>query len=207
MENEAVLEVNHKNMIRQIRNKIAEDIARKHIREFFVQELNSMLTQGAKIDVSLEVINPTKDLMSLFKRTKVKGWIKKYRESLLKLVNALSKMNVTPDIAIILQILVWKESFLDVEHSTCEVALVEVKRGKAGLNSYQKKDVEMAENDGIPYYLLRVDDSNFLYGKFSLTFKLLTSKSLTLPIKICKESLKLKKIPKLSHEQTTNAFL
>lgn len=94
--------------------------------------MNGTPTQGAKIAVSLEVINPTKDLMSLFKRTKVKGWMEKYRESLLKLVNTLSKMNATPDIAIILQILVWKERFfLNEEHSMCEVALVEVKRGKA----------------------------------------------------------------------------
>ncbi|MGB9756168.1 MAG: hypothetical protein ACPLVJ_00080 [Candidatus Bathyarchaeales archaeon] len=186
MENETVLEVNHQNMIRQIRNNIAEDIARKHIHDFFVHESNSTLNQGVKIMVSLEVINPTKEIMSLFKRTKVKGWMEKYRKGLLTLVATLSKMNVTPDLAIILQILVWKESFLDVEHSMCEVALVEVKRGTAELNSYQKKDVEMAENEGIPYYLLRVDDSDFLRGKFRLTLKPLTSKSLVLPIKIAK---------------------
>ena len=181
MKNEVALEVNHPKMIQQIRNKIAEDIARKHIRKYFVKELNSTLGKDSrKIEVSLEVINPIKDVMSLFRRTKVKGWMKKYRENLLTLVKVLSEMHVTPDLALISQILVWKGNFLDEEQTICEVALVEIKRGKAGLNYFQKKDVEKAKEAGIPYYLLRVDDSDFIHGKFILTIKPLTPKRLTL---------------------------
>jgi hypothetical protein len=62
----------------------------------------------------------------------------------------------------------------------CEVALIEVKRGKSDLNSYQKKDVEIAKEIGVPYYLLRVDDSDFIHGKFTLTLEPLTPKKLTL---------------------------
>jgi hypothetical protein len=180
LKNEVALEVNHPKMIQQIRNKIAEDIARKHIRKYFVKELNSTLGKDSrKIEVSLEVINPIKDVMSLFRRTKVKGWMKKYRENLLTLVKVLSEMHVTPDLALISQILVWKGNFLDEEQTICEVALVEIKRGKAGLNYFQKKDVEKAKEAGIPYYLLRVDDSDFLHGKFKLTLEPLTPNLLT----------------------------
>lgn len=182
MQKNMSIEICHLKSVERVRDKIAEKVARKHIRKFFVpEELGDTITVGdKKVMISFGVINPIEDLMSLFRETKVKGWWENYREGLLTLFKALSQMSVTPDLAIIAQILVWKGNLPLTEEWVCEVALVEVKRGKAGLRGYQREDVEIAKKIGIPYYLLRVDDSDFIHGKFILTIEPLTPQRLTL---------------------------
>lgn len=179
MRDKMTLKVSHPMKIRSIRNQTAEDIAKKHIREFFFRGKNYPIIEGdKKIEICFEVIDPMKNLMKdlrkLFRRTKVKGWIGEYRKALVKLVTAITEMSVTPDLALILQVLVWKGISLDFEKYRCDIALVEIKRGKAGLRDYQKKDVQKAREKGIPYYLLRVDDLDFLRGNFTLTLEQLT---------------------------------
>ena len=180
------IEICHLDLIKRVRDKIAEKVAGRHVHKFFVsQELgDTIMINDKKVMISFEVINPIEELMSLFRRTKEKGWWEKYREGLLTLFKVLSQMNVTPDLAIIAQLLVWEGNLPLWEEWMCEVALVEVKRGKAGLNSYQRGDVEIAKEIGVPYYLLRVDDSDFVHGKFTLTLKPLTPQKLTLHEKL-----------------------
>jgi len=175
MSDKVTIQVSDPMKIQRLRDRIAEDIARKYIHKFFMQNSNYSITKDDRqIEVSLEVINPIEDLMALFRRTKVKGWWEKYREGLLKVVKAVADMSVTPDLALILQTFVWKGTFPDWEECRCDVALVEVKRGQARLGYYQNKDVKKARKEGMPYYLLRVDDSDFLHGKFALTLEQLT---------------------------------
>jgi hypothetical protein len=176
------IEISHLSLIKRVRDKIAEKVARKHIRKFFVsKELGDTIIVGdKKVEIYFEVINPIEELMSLFRRTKEKIYLKKYRECLLTLFEVLSQMYVTPDLAIIAQLLVWEGKPPHLEEYMCEVALVEVKRGKAGLSSYQREDVKITEKNNVPYYLVRVDDSDFIRGKFTLTLEPLTLKRLTL---------------------------
>jgi hypothetical protein len=172
----------HLSLIEKVRNKIAEKVARRHVHKFFVPEkLGDTITVGdKKVKISFEVINPIEEFMSLYRRTKEKGWWEKYREGLLTLFKVLLQMSVTPDLAIIAQLSVWEGNLPLWEEWMCEVALVEVKRGKGGLSGYQREDVEIAKEIGVPYYLLRVDDSDFIRGKFTLILEPLTPKRLTL---------------------------
>jgi hypothetical protein len=179
METEMTLEVNALGKVNSARDKIAEEIAREHIHRFFVKDNVQELVRGnERIIVSLEVINPKanlmKDFRSLFVRTKVKGWISEYRDKLVKLASSILELSSTPDLALILQVIVMRGAFLAHEKCRFEIALVEVKRGKGKLSSYQKKDVEVAKTRGIPYYLLRVDDSDCLNGRLKLKLKPLT---------------------------------
>ena len=95
-------------------------------------------------------------------------------------------MSVTPDLALVAVSHVFdyqgKTKVILPDECKCDIALVEIKRGKAGLTSYQKRDVEKAEKAGVPYYLVKVDDSEFLGGRFSLELELLTSNSLSIPV-------------------------
>ena len=185
MKEKVSLDICHPRKIQTVRNKIAEDVVKEHIHKFFVGEKPSytIAKDDRKMMVSLEVISLMRDSMkglrSIFWRTKIKGWAEKYREGLLRLLNAITEMSVTPDLTLILQVLVWKGGFFDLKNSIFDIALVEIKRGKARLRDDQKKDVDKAEEKGIPYYLVRVDDSDFLHGKFTLELKPLTSKLLS----------------------------
>jgi hypothetical protein len=180
MEDEMILEINAPRKTRRARDEIAEEVAREYIHKFFVQDKVQDLMKGdQRIIVSFEVINPKKNLMkdfrSLFVRTKIKGWINEYRAKLVSLASTIFEMCVTPDLALLLQVIVMKGAFLATEKCRFAIALVEVKRGNAKLSQDQKKDVEKARTCGIPYYLLRVDDSDFLNGKFKLKLKPLTA--------------------------------
>jgi hypothetical protein len=161
------------------RDRVSEEIALEHIYKFFVRKNNTetIKKDGETTMVSFEAMNPKgnlmKDLRSLFMRTKVGGQ-GIYRSKLVELVSAMTEMSSTPDLALILQVIVWKNGILDKKKTRYAVAIVEVKRGNAKLSSDQSKDVEISKKRGIPYYLLRVDDSDFMKGNFVLKLELRT---------------------------------
>ena len=168
------------------RDRVSEEIAKEHIHEFFVRKVTQEIKKdGERTIVSLEAINPKRNLMedfrSLFVRTKI--WrAGEYKSKLVKLASTILEMSVTPDLALILQVIVLENGFLNGKKTRFEVALVEVKRGKAKLSSDQKEDVKTAEARSIPYYLLKVDDSDFIHGNFVLKLELLTPNlQLTIP--------------------------
>jgi len=161
------------------RNRVSEEIALEHIYKFFVRKNG---TEEIKKDretttVSFETMNPKgnlmKDYRSLLTRTKV-GGMNEYRARLVELVSAMAEMSSTPDLALILQVMVQKNGHWDEKRTRYAVAVVEVKRGHAEMSSDQKKDVEISKKHGIPYYLLKVDDSDFMKGKFVLKLELRT---------------------------------
>jgi hypothetical protein len=167
------------------RDRVSEEIALEHIHEFFVEKkVQEIEKEGERMTVSLKAINPKRNLMedfrSLFIRTKI--FSGEYKSKLVKLASTIMEMSVTPDLALIMQVIVMRGPFLDEEKTKFQVALVEVKRGNAKMSSDQKEDVEIAKNHDIPYYLLRIDDSNFMDGRFSLRLEPLTpSLLLTVP--------------------------
>lgn len=187
MKRKIVLKVQHLKKIQRLRDKVAEDVVREHAHEFFVSgKPNYTLKKGNReIEVSLRVIAPINDLMSLFRETKIKGYPKQYRKGILEVIRVISEMSVTPDVALMVASYVFKYRgklrVLLPDECKSDIALVEIKRGKAGLTFYQKKDVEKAEKAGIPYYMVKVDDSEFVRGRFSLELELLTSNSLSIP--------------------------
>ena len=82
MKRKTGLKVQHLKKIQRLRDKVAEDIVREHVHEFFVSG-NSNYTlkkDNKEIMVSLRVITPIEDLMSLFRETKTKGYLKQYRK-------------------------------------------------------------------------------------------------------------------------------
>jgi len=177
MENRMTRNVMALKKSQRARDRVSEEIALEHIQEFFVEKkVQEVEKEGERMTVSLEAINPKRNLMkdfrSLFTRTKIfRG---EYKSKLVKLASTIMEMSVTPDLALILQVIVMRGPFLDEKKTGFQVALVEVKRGNAEMSSYQKKDVEIAKNRHIPYYLLRIDDSNFMDGKFLLKLEPLT---------------------------------
>jgi hypothetical protein len=179
MENEMILEVSALRKVERARDKIAEEVAKEHVRRFFIRDVaKELIRDDEKTRVSIDVINPKtnlmKDFRALFVRTKVKGWIDEYRAKLVKLTSTILELSSTPDLALILQVIVTKGAILVDEKCRFEIALVEVKRGKARLSRYQEEDVKVARTRGIPYYLLRVDDSDLLNGKLKLKLRPLT---------------------------------
>jgi hypothetical protein len=181
MESITTIEVNEVQRTRSLRDRFSEDIVRDHVREFFVQQGQPDTTQIGDKELlrALWVFRPIEDIMKVFRDTKVKGYVEKYREGLLKLINVASKMSVTPDLALLRATHVFRHygqgKILIPEECSCDIALVEVKRGRAKLDSNQKKDVKIAEKEGVPYYLIRVDDSGFLNGRFLLERQKLTT--------------------------------
>jgi hypothetical protein len=181
MESITTIEVNEVLRARRLRDGFSEDIVRDHIREFFVQQGQPDTTRIGDKELlrALWVFRPIEDIMKVFRDTKVKGYVEKYREGLLKVINVASRMSVTPDLALLRATYVFRYygqgKALIPEECSCDIALVEVKRGKAKLDSYQKEDVKIAEAEGIPYYLIRVDDSGFLDGRFLLDRQKLTT--------------------------------
>jgi len=170
------------------RNRVSEEIAKEHIYKFFVRKDGTEIIKkdNTTTMVSFEALNPKGNLMedfrSLFIRTKIGGWIGNYRSKLVKLASAMVEMSVTPDLALILQVIVQKNGHLDVVGTRFAAAVVEVKRGNAKLTSEQRKDWDVAKKHGIPYYLLKVDDSDFMKGNFILELNLCTPNiELTVP--------------------------
>lgn len=169
------------------RDRVSEEIAQEHIYGFFVRKngMETIKKDGETTIVSFRAMNPKRNLMkdfrSLFVSTKT-GYTRKYRAILMDLASAMVEMSVTPDLALILQVIVQKNGFLDEDRTRYAAAIVEVKRGSAKLSSDQKKDWEIAKKHGIPYYLLKVDDSDFMKGDFILELELCTPNlELTVP--------------------------
>jgi len=162
------------------RDRVSEEIALEHIYKFFVRKngTETIEKDGETTMVSFEALNPKgnlmKDYRSLLTRTKI-GGMGEYRSRLVELVSAMVEMSSTPDLALILQVIVMKNGHLDEKKTGYAVAIVEVKRGHAEMSSDQREDVEISKKHGIPYYLLKVDDSDFMKGNFMLKLELLTS--------------------------------
>ena len=184
---EQVLKVRHLRKIQRVRDRVAEDIVKEHIHEFLISGKPSYTIKrdNREIEVYFRVIKPIEDLMKLFRETKIKGYSNQIRRGILRAIGTISEMSVTPDLALVVESYMFKYYGKTRVHlpdeCRCDIALVEEKRGKAGLTSYQKEDIEKAEKSGIPYYLVKVDDSEFLRGKFSLKLELLTSDTLPIP--------------------------
>lgn len=179
MEDRMIQRISVPKKSQRARDRVSEEIALEHIYKFLVRkkDTETIKKDGETTMVSFEAMNPKgnlmKDFRSLFTRTKIGGWAK-YRSRLVELASAMVEMSSTPDLALILQVIVLKNRFLDEKRTRYEVALVEVKRGQAKLSSDQRKDVAISEKHGIPYYLLRVDDSDFMNGNFVLKLEQLT---------------------------------
>lgn len=181
MEEKMTLEVSNPMKVKRARDKIAEEIAEKNLHKFFVREKSRVIMKGRKrTDIRFEVINPMKNLMKdlrrLLRLTKVK-MIEPYTERITELVKVIASMSVTPDLAFIFDYIRWGIGGLVVKSRRCEIGLVEVKRGKSKLSSDQKEDIKRAKENQIAYYLLRIDDSDFINGKFELTFEPRTPKA------------------------------
>lgn len=149
MELITTIEVNEVFRTRRLRDGFSENIARDHVREFFVQQGQTDTTKIGDKELlrTLWVFRPIEGIMKIFRDTKVKGYVEKYREGLLKLINVVSKMSVTPDLALFRATYVYRYygqgKALIPEECSCDIALVEVKRGKAKLDYDQKEDVKM----------------------------------------------------------------
>jgi hypothetical protein len=156
------------------RDRLAEEIARENITGFFglPSGYQDIVRGDDRFIISLRVINPKaesmKDIRSLFYETKVSGHPQAFRSEVVKLASTILEMSVTPDLALILQVFVRTKYVFNEEKTRSQTAVVEVKRGKAQLSSDQRKDVELSRTRNIPYYLLNVDDSDCIHGKYIL---------------------------------------
>jgi hypothetical protein len=187
MEDRMTQEISVRMKSQRARDRVSEEIGLEHIYKFFVRKdgTEEIKKDGETTMVSFEALNPKanlmEDLRSLFTRTKI-GGMGEYRSRIVELVSAIVEMSSTPDLALILQVIVQTNGIQDEKRTRCAVAIVEVKRGCAELSSDQRNDVEISKKHGIPYYLLRVDDSDFMKGTFMLKLELRTpSLELTIP--------------------------
>lgn len=117
MEDEMVRRISVPMKSQRARDRVSEEIAKEEVCKFFAPNGTSdIVRENKRTIISLEAINPKGNLMAdfraLFIRTKV--WRSgDYRSKLVQLASSIIEMTVTPDLALILQVIVMRNNILD----------------------------------------------------------------------------------------------